>query len=75
MNDNTDSLSKEMNNDVVYNPINVHITDRKGAAIKYLVIHYTGGASSQGDSELKNREVFLKRDASADFVVDDDTML
>lgn len=72
---NSDSTSKEMGNGVVYNPINVNIKDRKGSLAKYLVIHYTAGASSANDSELKTRLIFLKSTSSADFIVDDDTML
>lgn len=60
---------------VVYNPIKTHITRLDKRTIQYLVIHFTAGSSSAGDSETKTRNVFLNRNASADFVVDDDTML
>lgn len=60
---------------VVYNPIRTHITRLDKRTIQYLVIHFTAGSSSAGDSETKTRNVFLNRNASADFVVDDDTML
>lgn len=60
---------------VVYNPIDKHITRKEGRKIDYLVIHFTAGSTSAGDSETKTRNVFLNRNASADFVVDDDTML
>lgn len=59
---------------VVYYPIYKHIT-KATRKIKYIVIHFTAGSSSKGDSDLRIREVFLKRDASADFVVDDDSTL
>ena len=61
--------------DVIYNPIDKHITRRANRSIDYLVIHFTAGASSSGDSETKTRNVFLNRNASADFVVDDDSIL
>lgn len=57
---------------VVYNPIKTHITRLDKRTIKYLVIHFTAGSSSAGDSETKTRNVFLNRNASADFVVDDE---
>lgn len=65
----------ELGNGVIYNPIDKHITLAKGRQIKYLVIHYTAGATSKGDAETKTRNVFTQREASADFVVDDDSML
>lgn len=54
--------------------IDTHITksDRK---IKYLVIHYTAGGSSKAGAAKKNRDVFLNREASADFCVDDETVI
>lgn len=61
--------------EVMYNPIDTHISKAPGRKIKYLVIHYTAGGSSKGDSETRTRNVFLTRNASADFVVDDDSML
>ena len=60
---------------VIYNPISKHITRSNGRPIEYLVIHFTAGSSSSGNSETKTRNVFLNRNASADFVVDDDSML
>ena len=65
----------EVGNGVTYNPIDKHISLCEGRKIKYLVIHYTAGGSSKGESELSTRKVFLLREASADFVVDDDSML
>lgn len=55
--------------------INVHITRKSGRPIKYLVIHFTAGASSKDGSAKKNRNVFLTRSASADFVVDDKNII
>jgi len=60
---------------VIYNPIDKHITHKDGRPIEYLVIHFTAGSSSAGDADERNRNVFLNRNASADFVVDDDSML
>lgn len=56
-----------------YVPIDVHITpkDRKDADIKYLVIHYTAGSSSMYGRARAERETFVAKSASADFVVDD----
>lgn len=60
--------------EVVYNPINIHITKKK-RTIKYLVIHFTAGSKSTKGSANGTRTVFLNRQASADFAVDDVTML
>ena len=48
---------------------------RKGP-IKYLVIHYTAGGSSKGGAAKRTCEMWVASDrpASADFVVDDETM-
>ena len=67
--------NKVIGSGVVYNPIDKHITRLNDRKVEYLVIHYTAGGSSAGDSEAKTRNVFLNRNASADFVVDDDTIL
>jgi N-acetylmuramoyl-L-alanine amidase CwlA len=58
-----------------FNPIDKHITKAKGRNIKYLVIHFTAGVSSAKGNALAARKVFLNRDASADFVVDDETIV
>lgn len=65
----------EVGNGVIYKPIDKHITLSEGRNIKYLVIHYTAGGTSKGDADIKTRNVFVNREASADFVVDDDSML
>lgn len=65
----TEDLS--IGDDVIYNPIGKHITKSNGRKIEYLVIHYTAGASSKVGSAASTRSVFVARDASADFVVDD----
>lgn len=55
--------------------INTHISRLKGRVVKYIAIHYTAGGSSSPGSAMGVRNVFLKRDASADFAVDDETIL
>lgn len=60
--------------DVEFNPIDMHMTKSK-REIKYLVIHYTAGASSKSGSALACRNVFLRVRSSADFAVDDNTMM
>lgn len=71
----TTTNSKQVDPCVVYNPISTHITCSKNRPIQYLVIHYTAGCSSKTGSVLNTRNVFIKRQASADFVVDDTTMI
>ncbi len=61
--------------DVIYDPISTHLTHSDDRPIEYLVIHFTAGRTSAGNAETKTRNVFLNRNASADFVVDDDSML
>lgn len=60
---------------VIYSPISEHITKSLGRKIKYLVIHYTAGGSSKKGAAMKNRNVFVSRAASADFCVDDETIV
>lgn len=52
-------------------------TEAKGRKIKYIVIHYTAGVSSRSGSAANTAKYFATtdRDASADFVVDDATMV
>ncbi len=61
--------------DIVKGYINTHITHSIGRPVKYIAIHYTAGASSKNGSARAVRNVFLKREASADFVVDDDNIV
>lgn len=63
-----------LNEDIIYDPIFEHITKDK-RKIKYLVIHYTAGASSKEGKAKENRDWFLKSKASADFCVDDKTIV
>lgn len=52
-------------------------TASKGRKILYIVIHYTAGVSSKPGSALSTASYFAStdRDASADFIVDDATMV
>lgn len=55
--------------------INTHITRLPNRPIKYIAIHYTAGSTSRKGTAMTTRNVFLKRNASADFVVDDGTIV
>ena len=48
-----------------------HITKTNRNSIKYLVIHFTAGASSAPGKSLGMKNTFENREASADFGVDD----
>lgn len=60
---------------IVKMPITEHITKKKGRPITYIVVHYTAGGSSKAGMAAKTRDVFVKRAASADFCVDDNTIV
>lgn len=51
--------------------INTHITLALGRKIKYIAIHYTAGSTSKRGTAMATRNVFITRQASADYVVDD----
>lgn len=55
--------------------INTHITAIKNRKVKYIAVHFTAGSTSKAGTALATRSVFLKRRASADFVVDDETIV
>lgn len=55
--------------------INTHITACLNRMVKYIAIHYTAGSTSRKGTAMATRNVFLNRRASADFVVDDDTIV
>ena len=57
-------------------PISKHIT-KKNRVIKYIVIHYTAGGSSKKGNAMSVRNLFQNgnREASADFCVDDETIV
>lgn len=50
---------------------------KKSRSIEYLAIHYTAGASSEKGNALSTRNYFQKSNtnASADFIVDDETII
>ena len=56
-------------------PINVHITPLKNRPIKYIAIHFTAGSSSKKGRAKAEKNTFLSRRASADFVVDDEEIV
>lgn len=58
-------------------PISRHISNRNGKTIKYIVIHFTAGSSSKKGKAKEVRDMFQKssRDASADFCIDDETIV
>ncbi len=60
---------------VVYLPLNVHVSKLAGRSIKYLAIHYTAGGNSIAGRSRAIKHVFEKRQASADFAVDDAEMV
>lgn len=61
---------------VIYNPLTSCITRAKNRAIKYLIIHYTAGASSvAGRANNEKTSWEKKKKASADFCVDDKMMI
>jgi N-acetylmuramoyl-L-alanine amidase CwlA len=55
--------------------INTHISHSPNRPVKYIAIHYTAGGSSKKGSAMAVRNVFLKRNASADFAVDDEQIV
>lgn len=57
--------------DVIYDPLNVHITKAENRDIKYIAIHYTAGISSRKGSARAVKSVFTVHKSSADFAVDD----
>jgi len=52
--------------------IRQHITFAPGRAVNYIAIHYTAGSRSTRGAAMTNRNVFVQRAVSADFVVDDE---
>lgn len=60
---------------IVKAPINVHVSKCSTRVPKYIVVHYTAGGSSKKGSAMSVRGVFLKRNASADFAVDDEDIV
>ena len=56
---------------VVYKPLSVHITKCHNRKPKYIVIHYTAGRSSKSGKAESLYDVFVSKNASTDFAVDD----
>lgn len=67
--------AKAISGCVVYCPIEKHITTSINRPIKYIVVHFTAGSSSKAGKAMATRNVFLNRSASADFAVDDETIV
>lgn len=70
------SIEEDKECEITLFPITRHITKKK-REIKYLVLHYTAGRSSVGGAAMQVRNQFQNsnRDASADFCVDDETIV
>lgn len=68
-------LLKGITNDsdisIIDGHINTHITLALGRKIKYIAIHYTAGSTSKRGTAMATRNVFITRQASADYIVDD----
>lgn len=69
------ALLQKDNIAIVDGYIKTHITRSPSRPIKFISIHYTAGSTSKKGTALATRNVFLKRSASADFVVDDETIV
>ena len=69
------ALLQKDNIAIVDGHIKTHITRSPSRPIKFISIHYTAGSTSKKGTALATRNVFLKRSASADFVVDDETIV
>lgn len=67
--------TKSVDASVLYSPLNVHVTKLANRPITYIAVHYTAGGSSKKGSALNVKKVFQARKASADFCVDDETMV
>lgn len=70
---NTSNDDTDIN--IIDGHINTHITLALGRKIKYIAIHFTGGAKSKKGAAMAERNTFLSRHASADFVVDDEEIV
>ncbi len=60
---------------ITYSPIHTHISLNPKRDIKYIVLHFTAGSKSTKGCAMNTRTVFLNREASADFIVDDETIV
>lgn len=68
-------FSKCIDSSVIYKPLSKHITRCNNRTIKYLAIHFTAGSNSKAGKAANNYNVFMSREASADFAVDDRDMV
>lgn len=59
---------------VTYSPLNVHISKLQRTP-KYIAIHFTAGSNSKPGRALSTKHTFEQRQASADFCVDDATIV
>lgn len=66
---------KECSLDILAGYIYKHITRCSSRPLKYIAIHYTAGGNSRRGAAMANRNAFLSRNASADFVVDDEQIV
>jgi N-acetyl-anhydromuramyl-L-alanine amidase AmpD len=71
----TTTTSKCVDSSVLYSPLNVHVTKLANRTISYIAIHYTAGSTSKKGTALNVKKIFEQRSASADFCVDDETMV
>ena len=71
----TKAVTKAVDPSVLYSPLNIHVTKSPNRPITYIAVHYTAGGSSKKGSALNVKKVFESRSASADFCVDDETMV
>ncbi len=60
-----------LNDNIIKDPLAVHITRAANRDIKYIVIHFTAGSNSKPGKARNVKRVFEQRAASADFCVDD----
>lgn len=63
--------SKCVDSSVIYDPLSVHVTKSPNRPILYLAIHFTAGSNSKQGRAKSTKSTFEKRQASADFCVDD----
>lgn len=70
-----DEDSKCIDPSVIYKPLPVHVTKSPNRNPQYLAIHYTAGANSNPGKAIGNYDTFVKREASADFAIDDRDMV
>lgn len=69
--DTSNATDKAIDPSVIYKPLPLHVTKSPNRKPQYLAIHYTAGANSNPGKAVGNYDTFVKREASADFAVDD----